>query len=70
LASICCIGICIPVRDFGLRGRGCGKTRKVEKFGKHSFMHSEKKNSGYTKMGAGALFVPWAMLYNMGSNWI
>lgn len=31
-------------------------------------MHSEKKNSGYTRKGA--LFMPWAMLYDMGSNWI
>lgn len=51
-----------------MRRRSWGKTREVEKFGKCSFIRSEKKNSGYAKNGA--LFMPWAMLYDMGSNWI
>lgn len=44
------------------------KKLEKEKSGKYSFMHSEKKKSGYTRKGV--LFMPWAMLHDMGSNWI
>lgn len=52
----------------GLRVMAKLEKSSTEVWKKTSFVPSEKQNSNYT--GKGALLVPWATLYDMGSNWI
>lgn len=58
------------VKNFHFGGKGVvGKLEKKKRSLENTqFTCSEKKNSGYARKGA--LFMPWAMLYDMGSNWI